>query len=405
VEVKELSRDGQERIIRGQRNWWFIGPGGLARLRAGHLTSEGTLTAAAERGLRARGLFDSPPPRAYALTVLTSTACNLGCGYCFQNTGQDANGGSRPPRIASARLTSAGITSILEFASRQMGISGLDKLNILLFGGEPLLNLPGCLELLARAADYGRGSVRMISNLTLLTPDAAVRLSDLGLRDVQVTFDGDREEHDKIRVNRSGGGSFDVIVRNMALASAAAPLLRWAIRVNVSHNNYPGIDALVDRLAQSVDVSRCRIYFAQVGDVGIGYANELLHSGELSESFSRWQRRAIDLGFSAPLPSAHVPCYTCGYGDARFGAVVNADGTLSSCWETAGKPDWRVGTVTDGYLPAEKTRDRWITCGDLYRQVDSEGALASFRDTVDADLLDCLDEAGRLGRGGDKGDA
>src|SRR4051794_11305660 len=128
----------QERILRGKNHWWFLGSGGVARLYEKHLTSEGTLTAAAESYLREQGLFDTQPPKAYTVTVLTSTDCNLGCGYCFQNIGQDQAGGNRPPRIAHSRLKSETITDILEFTRRQMEQAETDKLHILLFGGEPL---------------------------------------------------------------------------------------------------------------------------------------------------------------------------------------------------------------------------------------------------------------------------
>lgn len=384
-----------ERILKGERNWWFLGPGGVARLGTGHLTAGGELRPGAERHLRDSGLFSPAPDRSYSLTVLTSTDCNLGCGYCFQNTGQDPAGGSRPPRIAHARLTSQAITSILEFAGRQMRAAELDSLKVLLFGGEPLLNPRGCLELLDRAAGYGLSSAWMISNATLLTSSLARQLSDRGLRSVQVTFDGDRDDHDQIRVRRSHGGTFDSIVRNLARASEAAPL-HWILRVNVSHHNHQGIDALIGRLAAALDTARCTIYFARVGDVGVGYANDLLHTGELAASFARWQRRALDLGFRVNRPRAQAACRTCGSGDGRYGGVVNADGTLSSCWETAGKPGWEVGSVTDGYLPSAQTRPRWVSCADSYQYGEDERAAATFTDAVDADLLDYLDQTGRL---------
>ncbi|GLY75608.1 radical SAM protein [Actinoallomurus iriomotensis] len=395
MNLEEAGRTTGARLLRGERNWWFLGPGGVARLRAGHLTADGGLRPDTERRLGERGLLSAAPNHAYSLTVLTSTDCNLGCAYCFQNTAQDPSGGGRPPRITHARLTSQTITSILDFAGRQMAAAGLDRLALLLFGGEPLLNPRGCVEMLARAADYNLSSAWMISNTTLLTPKLARRLSDLGLDSIQVTFDGDREDHDRIRVRRSNGGTFDAIVGNIARASDAAPL-RWIVRVNVSHHNFRGIDALVERLAEAVDPDRCTIYFTRVGDVGVGYANDLLHTGELATCFTRWQRRALEVGFRVNRPRAHRVCPTCGHTDGRYGAVVNADGTLSSCWETAGKPDWKVGTVTGGYLPGAVTRDRWIACEDLYRYGEEGRVLADFHDTVDAALLDHLDETGRL---------
>ncbi len=383
-----------ERLLQGRNNWWFLGPGGVARLGPQHLTDEGALRSQTRGALLKRGLLTAATGRTYSLTVLTSTDCNLGCGYCFQNTGQDLTGGSRPPRIARARLTSHTISSILDFTDRQMAAAGLDKLKILLFGGEPLLNPQGCLELLSRAADHRLTSAWMISNATLLTPELAQQLAARKLRSIQVTFDGDREEHDQIRTKRSRGATFDTIVRNIARATEATDL-RWILRVNVSHHNLHGIDALIDRLALALDPGRCAVYFARVGDVGVGYANDLLNNGELAAKFTRWHRAAMGHGFTVSRPRADMPCATCGSGDGRYGAVVNADGTLASCWETAGQRGWEVGTVDDGYLPADRTRDKWISCGDLYRQGDPQ-ALAGFRDAVDAALLDDLHETGRL---------
>ncbi|MFF0203378.1 radical SAM protein [Streptomyces sp. NPDC005017] len=384
------------RLLEGARNWWFLGPGGVARLSGRHVTADGGLRPEAERRLRESGMFTAPGIHAYALTVLTSTHCNLGCGYCFQNTAQDEGGGSRPPRIGRSRLTSQTITSILGFTERQMAAAGLDRLRILLFGGEPLLNPRGCVELLERAARLAPTSAWMISNATLLTPPLARRLAGLGLTSVQVTFDGDRDDHDRIRIGRAdGGATFDKIVRNLVRATEETPI-RWTLRVNVSQETFHGVDALIDRLAAALDPARCTLYFARIGDVGVGYANSLLHTGELAASFVRWQRRALDLGFTVSRPGARKTCVTCGHTDGRYGAVVSADGTLASCWETAGKPDWEVGTVTDGYLPSSATRDRWIACQDLYRFDEDAATLARFRDSVDTALLDHLHETGRL---------
>ncbi|MGI5162415.1 radical SAM protein [Microbispora sp. CA-102843] len=390
--------EARPRVIGGERGWWFLGPGGIARLKTHHLTPARELRPEAERVLRERGLFSPPAYRSYSLTVLTSTNCNLGCAYCFQNTAQDAAGGSRPPRIAYSRLTSATIDLILGFTRRRQAEAGLDSLVLMLFGGEPLLNPRACVELLERAGALGLRWASMTSNGTLMTVPLARRLAGLGLRDVQVTFDGDRADHDRIRVRRVGGGTFDDIVAAMAAMTAATPI-RCDIRVNVSHHNYARIDTLVERLGRDLDPSRCSLYFARVGDVGVGYDNDLIFSEDMAARFNRWQRRALELGFAVPRPRAHTPCQACSYRDGRYGAVVNADGTLSSCWETAGKPDWQVGTVRDGYLPADRTAGRWISCEESYQYAGDLSELTRFQDDVDAALLDYLSATGRLGSG------
>ncbi|RGA01522.1 hypothetical protein DI270_029015 [Microbispora triticiradicis] len=97
-----------------------------------------------------------------------------------------------------------------------------------------------------------------------------------------------------------------------------------------------------------------------------------------------------------PRPRVRRPCKACSYRDGKYGAVVNPDGALYSSWTTAGRPEWRVGTARDGYLPRERTDDRWFTCEDTYGRADDTRAAAGFRDRVDAAHLDHLSATGRL---------
>ncbi|GAA2139111.1 hypothetical protein GCM10009760_20950 [Kitasatospora kazusensis] len=387
----------RSRLIKAEGGgWWFLGDGGFARLRPAQVGPDGTLPPSTERYLRETGLYEGKPFSSYSLTVLTSTDCNLGCGYCFQNTGQDLSGGSRPPRIKHARLTSEMITEVLDFTKVRMEASGLKRLALMLFGGEPLLNPRGARELLRRAAELGELNASMVSNGTLLTPLIAKELNAAGLRSVQITFDGDRDEHDAIRIKRSGGGTFDMIVHNVAKAMAAAPSLQWHLRINVSHLNRHGMDELVERLAAKFDPARCSLQFALIGDVGVGYGNDLSYGSSLAGDFTRWHERALELGFSVSRPKANTGCQACSVKDGKYGAVINADGVLSSCWETAGRPGWEVGTLADGYMTAEETEGRWIACDDQYEHGENAAALAAFQDQVDAALLDRLNAAGRL---------
>jgi uncharacterized protein len=391
-------RDGvsRPRVLRGKDHWWFLGPGGIAKLYPWHVDGDGAPTAETADWLRSRGLYREPARKIYSLTVLTTTHCNLGCSYCFQNLGQDTSGGTAPPRISYARLNSATIKKTLDFTRERMAEAGEPGLQITLFGGEPLLNPRGCVELLEAAVPLGLRSADMISNGTLLNPATLNRLSGLGLRGIQITFDGDRADHDASRTKRTGGGTFDTIVSNIREALEKTDLL-FSFRVNVTEQNTPGIDRLIDRLAERLDTSRCGIYFKIVGDVGNGFHNDMSATDELAKRFIDWNRQAMARGFRMGRPREEVPCPACSFPDGRFGAVVNADGSLSSCWETAGKPEWRVGTVATGYLPQEVTSSRWTTCEEDFLNFTDLEAWQRFHDTVDAALLDDLAALGRLG--------
>lgn len=382
------------RLLRGRSGWWWIGPGGIARLAAGHVSAGGELRDAAARWLCDRGLTRVKPNRAYSLTVLTSTACNAGCGYCFQNTGP-GRVPHRPPRIANARLRPSVLDELFAFVDTRMAAGGLDQLRLILFGGEPLLNRAACRELLRRASRRGMVSAHMISNGILLTTRVAADLAARGLTSVQITLDGDRADHDAVRTTRTGAPTFDTIVDNIARASRAAPLT-WHLRVNVSQPGRDGIANLLDRLAEALDPPRFTISFAPVGDARVGYPSAIRDAGELAPSVAAWQRLAVDRRFRVPLPLPFQPCDTCGDPTGRYGAVVNADGTLASCWETAGRPEWTVGTVATGYLRRADLVGRWAVCrsADLY--LADPARARRYHDTIDADLLDYLSFTGRL---------
>ena len=384
------------RLLKGANGWWYLGRRRPVRLSAASVDATGNLHPEVARQLQSAGVDEPTPLPPYALTVLTATACNLGCAYCFQNTAPDQTGGNRPPRIAAATLSRQTADSILRFVSARMAAAGLTKLHVHIFGGEPLLNPAGCRDLLDLAGDHGLASALLTTNGTLLTPAIARELSGLGLRHVQVTFDGDRMAHDRTRVRRSGGGTFDQILTNMAAASEASPL-RWLLRVNVSQLNRGGIPQLIYRIAQRVDPGRCHIAFVRVMDTGVGFSDALPNDLALAEEFAAWTIQAHELGFGINEPRAAQACSSCGFRDGRLGAVVNADGTLYSCWESAGKPGWEVGTTETGYLPPKHVNGRWVACG--YEDCAGDATAASrFQDAVDARVLDYLYETGQLGQ-------
>jgi uncharacterized protein len=382
------------RLVKGAHGFWYLGRRNLVRLEAGAVGPDGALRPEVRAALDAAGVDDPPALPEYSLTVLTATACNLGCGYCFQNVAPDAAGGSQPPRIEPAWLTRRTAARILRFASVRMAESGQRRLHIHLFGGEPLLNPAGCRTLLEQAAEHGLSSARMTSNATLLTPVLAQQLSALGLDSVQVTFDGNRVVHDRVRVRRNGGATFDTILANMARASEASRL-RWQIRVNVSSLNRAGVPDLLGEIAERVDPARCHVSFARVNDIGVGFSSTVGYGAGLVDEFAGWSIQAHRLGFGIYPPRSRETCVTCGFRDGRLGATVNADGTLYSCWESAGKPGWEVGSTETGYLPSEVTDPHWVACGYQARAEDPAAA-ARFQDAVDGQILDYLHGAGRL---------
>lgn len=387
------------RLVKSEFGWWFIGNQTWTLLAPDLVAPDGSMSPGVEAFLREQGAYRPRIPTSFSLTVLTTTTCNLGCGYCFQNTALDPTGGFRPLRIKGQRLDSANVDEIMRFARERMSRVGLDKLFLLLFGGEPLLNLEACLDLLDRSQAIGLETAFMTTNGVLLTPSVASDLDAAGLDAAQITFDGSREDHDQIRVKRTGSPTFDTIVTNLANATASTDL-RWNLRVNVSHHNFDRIGELFAQLEGRADPSTCTITFAWVGDAGFGYRNSLRHVDEVSDGFVGWTIAAIEAGYRMVRPSMRTTCQICSEPGGKYGAVVNADGVLYSCWQSAGKPGFGVGSVDDGYFDVSNVSERWVTCGYEYQQGD-ESTVADFQDRVDGRVLDFLYKTGRIRRAPD----
>ncbi|MGW7291736.1 radical SAM protein [Streptomyces xiamenensis] len=374
----------EPRVFPAPQGWWCVEYPKVAFLPA-HAVQGGRLTETTRQVLTQRGFFARRRPP-FGLTVLTATSCNLGCPYCFQNTesADEAVNSFAPARIKRHLLTQEDTERIAAFAQQRMQYLGRDRISLVIFGGEPLLNPRGCVNLLKVLGPLNLEDATMISNCVLLTPRIAQELSAAGLQRIQVSFDGGEEEHNNTRYDHRGSGTYEKIFSNIDRAMRETGL-EWQFRANISHRNIDGIEQLIDDLASLPASGSFRP--ALVDDYGIGYANELDYE-DLAERFIKLIDRALDAGLHVPILGVPVSrCVHCSGFAGASGSVINADGTLYSCWETAGKPGWEVGDVTEGYLPEADIRDRWVACDSAPKPHGTHENARIFYEKVDSHIL------------------
>ncbi|MCP3918447.1 MAG: radical SAM protein [bacterium] len=174
------------------------------------------------------------------LMFFVTEACNLACTYCYEKNQGVHDGGRSLKQIDARRI----IDKYFE------GSPGRRGLTITFFGGEPLLNPQVIRDTVAyakeRAAETGQQvDFTMTSNLTLLTEDLAKFLAAERFH-VMVSMDGDREGHDKHRIDKSGNGTYDTVVRNLKMLIGemrAAGVRLPKIRATLSSENLDPIEA------------------------------------------------------------------------------------------------------------------------------------------------------------------
>jgi uncharacterized protein len=166
------------------------------------------------------------------LTVTTTMDCNLGCYYCYEERSGD-------------RLEANQIQQVTDLARNLLVDSGKDSLHVDWYGGEPLMNLEfleqaslALQELCAQLSVTYSASV--ISNGTCWPGAIGDLIRRHKIRQVQISFDGMRSNHDKRRRYRREyadprkPSTFDEAVR---LVDELVQHVRVDLRLNIDRGN------------------------------------------------------------------------------------------------------------------------------------------------------------------------
>ncbi len=161
----------------------------------------------------------------YGALSINNNRCNLTCSYCVQRQafrGRDtASGNPKPSREERLRR----ILSVVEQFLQRRIANGLGNASISFNGGEMLMDWPvlaGVVNHLAAVQPSLKIAYALNTNMTLMTPQIARFLAERGF-DVHVSIDGYQEAHDKTRQYRNGRGSFQDVLRGVAMFNSSGP--------------------------------------------------------------------------------------------------------------------------------------------------------------------------------------
>jgi uncharacterized protein len=282
-----------------------------------------------------------------SLTLAPTLDCNLRCTYCFESH----------PQIAMDEATEE---TLATFVARHLE-QGTKRLDILWYGGEPLLALPAMERMTAKfralaEEHHAEYHASIITNGTLLDRPGAERLRAMGIHGAQITLDGPREAHDRRRPYTDGSGSFEDITRSLG---AVGELLDLAIRMNVDRTNRDAAMAFARELRQApwFDPDRHLVYFGHVQPFTSSCHcshDELMRSGEFARSQFELEQETVAAGLAEPRYPA--PAFGCVA--TRMNAwLVGPQGELYKCLNHLGDPAQVVGHVSEPLRPTPRFLD------------------------------------------------
>jgi uncharacterized protein len=154
--------------------------------------------------------FDIVAQKSLALTILPTMQCNFECKYCYLTTND--------PITNDFVMNKETQDNLIKFLKKN--INEYDSLGISWFGGEPSIvtdvinNLSGQMIKICRDR-YKPYTAFMTTNGYNLTLDVFKRMLENKITGYQITLDGPRELHDKLRVLKNGKPTFDRILNNL----------------------------------------------------------------------------------------------------------------------------------------------------------------------------------------------
>ena len=174
------------------------------------------------------------------LTITTTQDCNLGCFYCYEER-------------SNAHLVRGDVAAVLQSARDRLKSSGKRSLHVDWYGGEPLLNLEflevasEALQCLCKELNVAYHA-SVISNGTRWPKDVAGFVTRHKIRQVQISFDGMRERHDRSRRYRPGYAkdavsSFDEAIQ---LVDALLDCVQVDIRINIGTHSITDVKPFLE---------------------------------------------------------------------------------------------------------------------------------------------------------------
>lgn len=295
-------------------------------------------------------VFTSPLKTMVPIIKVVGDFCNLRCRYCFYNTKDQLT-----RRIMNDELLEKFLGQYMELFS--------GSLFFIWHGGEPLLvglqYFERILELETRYSKEGQMIKNAIqTNATLVNDKWAAFFKTHNFR-VGVSLDGDKESHDRFRLNHGGGGSFDDVMRGIETLRRHG--IEPGIIQTLTHDNIPRTKEDFSFFADVFGVKRLGVNdFLDVNAVNQAMINQSITNEELTaflknyidlwltQDDGRLQIREVD-NFMAGVLEKRVS--SCSFNGACTGYFcLEYDGKVYPCDRFSNRAEFLFGDITSQSL-------------------------------------------------------
>lgn len=265
-------------------------------------------------------IANSIDDRQLELIILPTEKCNFRCSYCYEDFEQ----GGMKDQVSD---------SVIKLINSR--ISSLKKLHLSWFGGEPLLAQKVIEKIsvnvlkLTEAYDLNY-SASMTTNGYLLSPHILLWAMNLGIKDFQITLDGDENTHNLTRLRADKEGTFSTIWNNLILAKQLNLNFNIVIRVHFNPKTFENTKKFVEVLEKELLYDkRFSVHFHAISRLGGSNDSDIdiYDSKEEKERATNELYRLLNKNVRKCEPNSAYVCYA-----AKLNSfVIRSDGRLAKC--------------------------------------------------------------------------
>ena len=270
------------------------------------------------------------------LTLAPTMDCCFRCHYCFEKYKE------------KKYMTPEIMDQIIKYVT---SYPELKNIKITWFGGEPLMAVPQIEEFYDKFRDIWQEP--FISNIITtgyhIDKESIRVMQKVGISSVQITLDGMKETHNKVKHLPSGEDVFERILSNIELLNDSAPEINITIRVNLTFENkeeYIPLHKLC--LTRFYGRSNITISPAFVLDRGTGdicRSNNNIFFGHIERS--KFILNLAKNGINSVFVRYPEPFFNeCAIRN-EMAIAFDPEGYAYKCWEVIGNKEYAIGKLND----------------------------------------------------------
>lgn len=260
--------------------------------------------------------------------IWVTNRCNLNCAYCYEKKKSDIE-------------FNMDLNALYKFIEKY---NVQEDVVINFHGGEPLLNFPAIKEISYVIKDkYPTAELSFTTNGTIINNDILDFMYEMQC-EVSISIDGDKNTHDRYRINKVGEGSHRLVMNTISrMKSRGITNIRYRMTFN-SHT--------VDRLFDNINwlfVNRINNIVASPDYFDADWDEKSLENYENTLYRLKNYYNNIESGqLYISLLDNNLVKYKgrCNVGSGSYNIAV--DGSVYPCTYTVGNLKYKIGNIMEG---------------------------------------------------------